>query len=394
MGVPKFFRWISERYPKINQPIHAPPREETRERYFPSTSPPRETHDQGFNNDNRCDISKDNTSKSKQDHRVYIQKNSITPEFDRLYLDMNGIIHCCSHNNADDDNATVGPDEKIDPSTELISDLTKPSVVVNKFTEENRDALQDGAVNISEAEVFRNICYYVDRIVTDIAQPRELIYMAIDGVAPRAKMNQQRSRRYRSGKEKEIESTFYGAHLLAAKKKREQMEEIGLQDNTGGGAIDLDALQIDSKDIYGVDHLDCSSDEGIGQVNGDFGNEKNDQTGNLQEVEPGRYTGKFDILPEKLESKDKMSIENVFDLDYDKFLQSIKNETNMQSDEVDHTFHSNQITPGTPFFERCTAHLEHFVKRKLHTDHRWRHLTIIFSVSSYDCTQIFCLVTR
>ena len=46
MGIPKFFRWISERYPLINQ-----------------------------------DISQD----------------SIIPEFDNLYLDFNGVIHRCTH---------------------------------------------------------------------------------------------------------------------------------------------------------------------------------------------------------------------------------------------------------------------------------------------------------
>eukprot|EP00188_Purpureofilum_apyrenoidigerum_P005351 Plantae.Rhodophyta-Purpureofilum_apyrenoidigerum.ctg6890.p1 GENE.Plantae.Rhodophyta-Purpureofilum_apyrenoidigerum.ctg6890~~Plantae.Rhodophyta-Purpureofilum_apyrenoidigerum.ctg6890.p1 ORF type:complete len:679 (+),score=115.02 Plantae.Rhodophyta-Purpureofilum_apyrenoidigerum.ctg6890:186-2222(+) len=106
MGIPKFYRWLSDRYPLINQRLD-------------------ETH-----------------------------------EFDNFYLDMNGIIHQCTHPNDDE-------------------------VVVNDLD-----------------EMFRAIFKYTDRLYR-IVRPQKLLYLAVDGVAPRAKMNQQRSRRFRSAKDNE-----------------------------------------------------------------------------------------------------------------------------------------------------------------------------------------------
>lgn len=85
------------------------------------------------------------------------------PEFDNLYLDMNGIIHNCSHPN---DN--------------------------------------DVHFRITEEQIFKDIFFYLETLFNMI-QPQKLFFLAVDGVAPRAKMNQQRGRRFRSAKEAELQ---------------------------------------------------------------------------------------------------------------------------------------------------------------------------------------------
>lgn len=106
-GIPKFYRWLSERYPLINQPGGA----------------------------------------------------TVVPIIDNFYLDMNGIIHNCTHGN--------NPDVK----------MTEDEMIVRIFS-------------------------YLDKLF-HIVKPQKVIFMAIDGVAPRAKMNQQRARRFKSAKEAE-----------------------------------------------------------------------------------------------------------------------------------------------------------------------------------------------
>lgn len=89
----------------------------------------------------------------------------------RLFLDFNSIIHCCS------------------------------AASVSKQT------ARDNFKTLDENEIFNEIYEYTCAII-NIIKPTDLVYIAVDGVAPRAKIQQQRRRRYLSSYRADILNNF------------------------------------------------------------------------------------------------------------------------------------------------------------------------------------------
>ncbi|KAK2198304.1 bifunctional 5'-3' exoribonuclease type 2/putative 5-3 exonuclease/Xrn1 [Babesia duncani] len=159
MGVPTFYRWLCNRYPRVVRDVY------------------------DKINENNLDFN--NTDAIGAD----LLSPNPNGEFDNLYLDMNGIIHPCCH---------------------------PENMVCSQFPQFYHMQEQPE----SEEVMYESIFLYIDRIFY-LVRPRRLIFLAIDGVAPRAKMNQQRSRRFKSAAEADLDDETY--ERVAAEFKQQNM---------------------------------------------------------------------------------------------------------------------------------------------------------------------------
>ena len=173
MGVPKFYRWLSERYPLMNQPFTRYPDEKSKEEIMVRRNANSRSEVDTYEVNRSVDLNELNTTTS--------------PDISHLYIDLNGVLHGCAHNNADQTN---------------LGDLEEEEVT-EQTANENEGDMKD---RIRHDEIIDHVEAYLDRLIGDIARPTTLVYIAIDGVAPRAKLNQQRARRFKTGAESSSES--------------------------------------------------------------------------------------------------------------------------------------------------------------------------------------------
>jgi 5'-3' exonuclease len=79
----------------------------------------------------------------------------------------------------------------------------------------------------TDRELYSNLTRYLDEIMERI-KPRSLLYISIDGVAPRAKLNQQRARRFTSAKESNELGEVYFKDDLGV----EPIQHVSLNEST------------------------------------------------------------------------------------------------------------------------------------------------------------------
>lgn len=112
---------------------------------------------------------------------------------DNLFLDTNCLIHPCVR-------------KILEEHPELIKEHNQ-----DYSSNKNNICKNEKIYSKLEKKMFESIVSYIYKL-HDFAKPQKMLYISIDGVAPRAKMEQQRKRRYRSYKESRMKQEIYESY--------------------------------------------------------------------------------------------------------------------------------------------------------------------------------------
>lgn len=214
----------------------------------------------------------------------------------------------------------------------------------------------DGPTPDSEDQMLRNISAILDTIMAKI-RPRKMLFISIDGVAPRAKLNQQRARRYKTAMDVEKSGKKYFAREPAGdcRKEIDNDSEISeLKENSGklnttekSQTNDIPknscCLKISGRNISDIEQVEDSS-----------------STVNMSDCKVLKNNPFIN----------KCDVENSARLD------------ELTADpEVDYslTWDTNAITPGTQFMEKVDRFMNELIQFKVSNSDLWKHLEVIFS---------------
>ena len=114
-------------------------------------------------------------------------------KINNLYFDMNCLIHPCVN--------------------QVVSEYQGFVKEYNRIRDSEKYKSQPDFITKLEKKIFNEIDNYLCKII-DQVNPSKLIYLSIDGVAPRAKMEQQRLRRFKSIKEKKMRKDIHSKYNI------------------------------------------------------------------------------------------------------------------------------------------------------------------------------------
>lgn len=90
--------------------------------------------------------------------------------------------------------------------------------VLRKIEKTHQDLLEKGKITKFENELIKGVNEYLEEIICDVVKPTKLVYIAVDGVVPRGKMLQQRTRRFKKIKDfRELEEPLKKKHGITTK---------------------------------------------------------------------------------------------------------------------------------------------------------------------------------
>lgn len=178
--------------------------------------------------------------------------------------------------------------------------------------------------------IMKNIAKNLDKIIYH-CRPKKLLYISTDGVAPRAKLIQQRSRRYRTVYEKKLELDKLQSNKEIKKNSENESRK---------------SIKINSENNSSM----------AGEYRVDF-------TGLLKD---------FDLEEKKQQTTtDQSSI--------DEFGKHLSDIGERESEEMNQIFDSNSITPGTRFMYDLEIKVDEFIQNRLKTHDHYKHLSVIYS---------------